>query len=238
MTVSQWAWPMAAAGVLGAAGCATAVAPAAAPFCTASVSSFSDPEAGARGDYSPNVLFADLTFTSTSVGYGAAGGRSDEITLANGVLHLARPDGAGGHAERIGAAAGEGAYMLQVVSPRAWRPSVGVEGLASLDDVGAAIARAAVEAGCAGETKLAYRIEGRIVAAEWSLDTLPQRGDFTTSNQTAVITGLYASVDQARHFVTPGRNIHAHIVFPGLGVAGHLKSVILAPRARLMLQGG
>lgn len=238
MAVSQWAWLMAAAGALAAAGCATAAAPAAAPFCLAKVNSFSDPEAGARGDYSANVVFADLAFASTSVGYGATGGRSDEITLANGVLHLARPDGAGGYAERVGAAAGEGAYMLQLVSPGAWRRPVALEGLASLDDVGAAIARAAAEAGCAGETKLAYRIEGRIVAAEWSLDTLPQRGDFTSANQEAVVTGLYASVDQARHFVTPGRNIHAHIVFPGLGVAGHLKSVTLAPGARLMLQGG
>jgi hypothetical protein len=79
------------------------------PFCMAGVNGFSNAEAGARGDFSPNVAFTNLKLTATSVGYGAAGGRSDEITIADGVLHLARPDGAGGFGERTAAEPGEGA---------------------------------------------------------------------------------------------------------------------------------
>jgi len=207
------------------------------PFCRAKVEVYSNPEAGARGDYSPNVAFADLTLARDSVGYGAAGGRSDEITVADGALHLARPDGAGGYRERLGFNAGEGGYMVQLVSPETWRAPVKLEDVKNIDELGAAIAGAAAAAGCAGEAKLAYRISAHVVRAEWSLDTLPQRGDFVTTAQDAVIVGLYANVDQGRHFVTPGRNIHAHVVFPGLGVAGHLKEVEIAPGAMLMLQG-
>lgn len=208
------------------------------PFCLASVDSFSNPVAGARGDFSPNVAFADLELTSNSVGYGAAGGRSDEITIADGVLHLARPDGAGGHRERRTHAAGEGAYMVQLISPKAWRAPATLDSVASIDELGSAVARVAQAAGCSGDAKLAYRIEARVETAEWSLDTLPQRGDFTTSEQDAVIVGLYATIDHDRHFVTAGRNIHAHVVFPALGVAGHLKSIRLSPGGRLELQGG
>jgi hypothetical protein len=43
-------------------------------------------------------------------------------------------------------------------------------------------------------------------------------------------------VEQAKHFVPEGRNIHAHVVFPALSVAGHLKSLELEPGARLQLQ--
>jgi hypothetical protein len=202
----------------------------------AAVQSHSNLEAGARGDYSANVAFADLALSPNSVGYGAAGGRSDEITIADGVLHLARPDGAGRYRERTSFEAGEGAYMVQLVSPLQWRTPVTLEATRNIDELGARIRRAAESAGCAGDTRLAYRIEAHIVRAEWSLDTLPQRGDYTTTDQDAAIVGLYANVDQGEHFVTQGRNIHAHVVFPALGVAGHLKDVEIAPGARLLIQ--
>jgi len=102
--------------------------------------------------------------------------------------------------------------------------------------LGAAISNQVGAAGCSGPAKLAYRIEGRVRRAEWSLDTLPQRGDFVTEGQDVVVVGLFASVEQAKHFVPEGRNIHAHVVFPALSVAGHLKSLELEPGARLQLQ--
>jgi hypothetical protein len=236
-----WRKRVLAAGIgLLSAGCAAGpeAEKAVQPFCMAGVSGFSNAEAGARGDFSPNVAFMDLRLTARSVGYGAAGGRSDEITIADGVLHLARPDGAGGFRERTAAEPSEGAYMVQLVSPASWRAPVTLEDVDNIDELGAVVARAAQAAGCTGDTKLAYRIEARIETAEWSLDTLPQRGDFTAAGQDAVIVGLYANVDQGAHFVPVGRNIHAHVVFPALGVAGHLKAVRLAPGARLTLQGG
>jgi len=218
------------------AACAQTPDAPATPFCMAAVQSYANPEAGARGDYSPNVLFANVAPSLNAVGYGAAGGRSDEITIADGVLHLARPDGAGGHVERRTAARGEGAYMLQLVNVGVWRDAGLIDGAASLDALGAVVGAKVSVGGCMGFAKLAYRIEGRIRTAEWSLDTLPARGDFAAAGQDAVIVGLYANTDQAAHFVPEGRNIHAHIVFPALGVAGHLKAVELEPGSRLQLQ--
>ena len=68
------------------------------------------------------------------------------------------------------------------------------------------------------------------------IPTLPQRGDFMVEGQEIVVVGLFANVEQSRHFVPEGRNIHAHAVFPSLGVAGHLKTLELEAGAHLQLQ--
>lgn len=204
--------------------------------CTADVQSFANPEAGARGDFGSNVTFSDIRISSKAIGYGAAGGRSDEITIADGALHLARPEGPAGYRQRVGADIGEGAYMLQLVNVEAWGSEVVLPVISSLDALGAAISEQARSAGCGGSTKLAYRIEGRVRRAEWSLDTLPQRGDFIAEAQDVVVVGLFANFEQGRHFVPEGRNIHAHAVFPAMSVAGHLKALELEPGARLRVQ--
>lgn len=222
--------------LLVSAGCAAGPGGGTAAFCIADVQSFANPEAGARGDFSPNALFSDVRIGAKAIGYGAAAGRSDEITIADGVLHLARPEGPGGYRERIGSNEGEGPRMLQLVNIEAWGSEVALPAISSLDALGAAISEQARSAGCGGPTKLAYRIEGRVRRAEWSLDTLPQRGDFVAEEQDVVVVGLFATVEQGRHFVPEGRNIHAHAVFPALGVAGHLKALELEPGARLRLQ--
>jgi len=86
------------------------------------------------------------------------------------------------------------------------------------------------------QAKPGYRIEGRVRSAEWSLDTLPQRGDHAAEGQNVVVVGLFANFEQVRHFVPEGCNIHAHAVFPALGVAGHLKAFELEPGAPLQIQ--
>jgi hypothetical protein len=230
-------WKSICLGVLALSpGCVASPAAGPAAFCLASVQSFANPEATARRDFRPNVIFSDVQIGRLAVGYGAAGNRSDEITVADGVLHLARPDGAGGYLQRTRSAAGEGAYMLQMINVDAWRPKQVLPAVSSLDALGALIGKQVQLAGCAGPTKLAYRIEGRVRRAEWSLDTLPQRGDFVTEGRDVIVVGMFANVEQMRHFVPEERNIHAHAVFPALGVAGHLKALELEPGARLQLQ--
>jgi hypothetical protein len=230
-------WKSICLGVLAlSAGCVGSPAAGPAAFCLASVQSFANPEAGARGDFRPNVVFSDVQIGHLAVGYGAAGNRSDEITIADGVLHLARPDGPGGYLQRTRSAAGEGAYMLQMINVGAWRPKQVLPAVSSLDTLGALIGEQVQLAGCAGPTKLAYRIEGRVRRAEWSLDTLPQRGDFVTEGQDVIVVGLFANLEQGRHFVPEGRNIHAHAVVSVLGVAGHIKTLELEPGARVQLQ--
>jgi hypothetical protein len=222
--------------LLACTGCATVSTTDTATVCVANVQSFANPEAGARGDFRPNVLFSDVRIGPAAVGYGATGSRGDEITISDGVLHLARPGAAGGYRHRVDAAEGEGAYMLQLINVEVWRTPSALPAISNLDALGAAISNQVGAAGCIGAAKFAYRIEGRVRRAEWSLDTLPQRGDFVTEGHDVVVVGLFANVEQAKHFVPEGRNIHAHAVFPALGVAGHLKSLELEPGARLQLQ--
>lgn len=229
-------WKLMCSGLLlGSAAC-TVVPGSVNAVCVADVQSFANPGAGAQGNFEPNVRFSDVRIGAEAIGYGAAGGRSDEITIADGALHLARPGEPGGYRQRAGADVGEGAYMLQLVNVQAWSPEVALPALASLDALGAAIADQVRSAGCGGPTKLAYRIEGRVRRAEWSLDTLPQRGDFVAEAQDVVVIGLFANLEQGQHFVPEGRNIHAHAVFPALGVAGHLKALELESGARLQVQ--
>jgi len=230
-------WKLMCSGMLlASAACAAGPGVPITAFCVADVQGYANPEAGARGDFSPNVAFSSVRIGPGAIGYGAAGGRSDEITIADGALHLARPDGPGGYRQRVGADVGEGAYMLQLVNVETWGPEVALPLVSSLNVLGAAISEQAGSAGCGGPTKLAYRIEGRVRRAEWSLDTLPQRGDFVAEEQDVVVVGLFANFEQGRHFVPEGRNIHAHAVFPALRVAGHLKALELEPGARLRLQ--
>jgi hypothetical protein len=222
--------------LLASAACTAGSRPVATVLCVADVQSYANPGAGAQGDFGPNVIFSDVRLGPKAVGYGATEGRKDEITIADGALHLARPEGSGAYQQRVGANHGEGAYMLQLVSVEDWGSEVALPVISSLDALGAAIGEQAISAGCSGPTKLAYRIEGRVRRAEWSLDTLPQRGDFVVEAQDVLVVGLFANSEQGRHFVPEGRNIHAHAVFPALGVAGHLKSLELEPGARLQVQ--
>lgn len=218
------------------AGCAAGPSKRELASCLARVESFANPAAGARADFRPNVLFADLRLGPEAVGYGAAGGRSDEITIADGVLRLARPDGNGGFRQRSGVQGGEGAYMLQLVNVEVWGPQHALPVINSLDALGREIGAQVQLEGCRGATKLAFRLKGRVRRAEWSLDTLPQRGDFVAEGQDVVVAGLFANIEQQRHFVPEGRNIHAHAFFPGLEGAGHLKALELEPGALLRIQ--
>lgn len=204
--------------------------------CFAPVMAFSNPGKVAQGDLSPNVLFADAPLTATSVGYGAAGGRSDEITVADGRLYLVRPDTAGGVRIRHAIAPGEGALMLQIASPTSWSRPSALGGVASFEDLEKRLDEAVAAAGCPDGARLAFRIEGRVTSATWSLDTLPARAAFTTLAAPATIIGLYTTVDSARHAMPDGRRFHAHIVFPAADAAGHLRAIVLEDGATLQLQ--
>jgi hypothetical protein len=209
---------------------------AAAVECFAPVTAVSHPEKGAQGDFSPNILFSQVPLSARSVGYGAAGGRSDEITIADGRLYLVRPDGAGGARTRHGAADGEGAFMLQIISPAAWSRRASLKGVTSLDELGKRLDDAVAKAGCPNGARLAFRIEGRVKAATWSLDTLPTRAQLNTLARPVVIVGLYTTLDGPRHAMPDGRRFHAHIVIPVTDAAGHLQTVALEDGAKLWLQ--
>jgi hypothetical protein len=197
---------------------------------------FNDPASAAAGDLSPIVRFGDLVLPPRAVGYGAAGGRTDEITIADGRLYLVRPGVDGAPRSRHGAESGEGALMLQLIPVRSWRAATRLTGVASLDELAARLDRAVADAGCAGGAKLAFRIEGRARRATWSLDTRPERAEFTSGGERVVIVGLYATQDGDRHAIPTGRRFHAHVVFPDRDVAGHLRAVTLEDGASMRLQ--
>lgn len=223
---------LAVVGGLGLASPATA-----APVtCFAPVAGANSPMKDATGDFSPKVLFSETPLDRRSVGYGAAGGRSDEITIADGRLYLVRPDGAGGVQTRHSAADGEGAFMLQVVTPVAWSRPTKLLGVSSLDELGKRLDEAVVAAGCIDGARLAFRIEGRAKSATWSLDTLPTQTQFTTNAAPIVVIGLYTTIDGGRHAMPTARRFHGHIVFPATDAAGHLRAVVLEDGAKLWIQ--
>jgi hypothetical protein len=125
---------------------------------------------------------------------------------------------------------------LQVISPASWSRPSALGSVASLDDLERRLDGAVIAAGCPDGARLAFRIEGRVTSATWSLDTLPARAAFTTLAAPATIVGLYTTVDGARHAMPDGRRFHAHIVFPASDAAGHLRAIVLDDGATLQLQ--
>ncbi|MDG2522947.1 hypothetical protein P7B02_15535 [Caulobacter segnis] len=222
------------AGVLSAGALAASIAQAA---CVFEVGSYNDPQRTAQGDLAARVVLSDVPTSALAIGYGAAAFRRDEITIADGALYLVRPDGAGGVSLRRHADPGEGALMLQTVPVEAWSVARSLESMDGLDDLSRVLDEAVAAAGCADGARLAFRLEGRLLDAEYSLDTAPERADRTVRNRAAIIVGLYASTpDAARYALPAGRRFHPHVVLPASGEAGHLRSVRLAPGGKLQLQ--
>lgn len=203
--------------------------------CVHPVSAYIDPARSAAGDLSALVRFSELRPTRSAVGYGAAAGRSDEITIVDGRVLLVRP-APGGSAVTRSPEAGDGALMLQFVPVRDWTRPQRLPGPADLDSFERALTEAVERSGCAGAARLAFRVEGRAKRVTWSLDTLPAKAEITTTDAKVIVVGLYSTMDPNRHAIPAGRRFHAHAFLPEKGVAGHLRAISLDGAMILRLQ--
>jgi len=102
--------------------------------CNNTVSSHSNREKMIARDFSSNVRWGDVKLTNTSIGYGPAENRTDEITIVDGTIYLSRPNG-NAVTVRHNPRKEEGATMLQVASPSKWVLSETLSEVNSFDDL-------------------------------------------------------------------------------------------------------
>jgi len=210
-----------------------ATVPAAAD-CRFPVTSYVKPPGAATDDLAAVARFADVTLTPDAVGYGAAGERRDEITVANGTLFLVRSAGEG-HATRRKAEPEEGPLMMHLVPVRARADPRPLWAAGSLDELAARLDAAVAAAGCGADATLAFRIEGRAAEVTWSLDSRPERREVKNTGESVTIVGLYSTTVGA-YALPAGRRFHAHVVVPGVDGAGHVRAVRLVDGGNLRLQ--
>ncbi len=214
-----------------------AVTASAAPFqCVTAVHSVSDRDKMGSGDFSANGHWREVALSPHSVGYGPAAHREYELTVADGKVIMARPDGEQVEV-RDQPRPEEGFAMLQVASPASWVEVGELAAVGTFDDLNFELDQIVEENGCGDDVLLPFRIAGHARSVTWSLDTQPEHKIGESRDEDVVIVGIYNRNDKARYFMVPGYNLHAHVVIPAQGLAGHLRNLELQPGAKLWLPG-
>lgn len=167
------------------------------------------------------VKLRDVALSPTSIGYGPGAGYLEELTLIDGVWHIARATGADTAAVSNVAADTSGAMFLVTASPGAWadrKLETPVNGLSGLET---AISQAAASAGCAS-VAVPFKLTGTIRDADWSVVGRPSGAKSRIDEAAVTLIGLYDPMDADRHFMPNGRSLHVHVVTSDGRQSGHL----------------
>jgi hypothetical protein len=179
-----------------------------------------------------------------SIALGSLAGLAGEITVVDGVVHLAGVEGgdpAGGLWVRS-ARAGDEATILALSDVPVWSesPLPGVADNAALEAL--VLARASA-AGLDVSQPFPFRIEG--VAASLDVHVLnsscpiaqpegPKPWRFAGEREVVTLVGFYAK-DGAGRLTHHGQKTHIHVVLPGQEASGHVDAIALEPGAQLAL---
>lgn len=169
------------------------------------------------------VKLAEISHADTAMGYGPSAGHREELTLVDGVWHIARATGPDTvHVETV---PGEdaGAVFFVSAAPQAWsvRP-VGntIKTMAGLEGL---LAKSLADSGCPSSA-IPFRLSGTIADAQWSVVGKPEgaHGEIATANVTLV--GIYDPFDPDRYFMPTGQTLHVHLITEDGKISGHLSS--------------
>ena len=204
--------------------------------CVTPVHSLSDRARMSAGDFSANGYWREIALSPHSLGYGPAAQREYELTIAEGQVTMARPEGTGVEV-RHQPRPDEGFAMLQVASPASWVQAAELAHVGTFDDLNFELDMLVEENGCGDDVLLPFKIIGRARSVTWSLDTQPEHRIGESLDEDVVIVGIYNRNDKERYFMVPGYNLHAHVVISSQDLAGHLRNLELEPGAKLWLPG-
>ncbi len=180
-----------------------------------------------KGDFSPSVKFDAVTIEPTMVGFGATGGRLQEITLADGKLFLVKREGES-LKTRHKADKGEGAVVLVASAPAAWKAFGKADGVGSFDGLNFLLDNAVDDMKCDDSARVPFKITARANSVTWSVVDGPGKDKVVTSKDVDVmVVGIYSKTDKEHLHMVKGYNIHAHVVIPAQDVAGHIRELNL-----------
>jgi len=175
-----------------------------------------------------------------TIAVGALAGLAGEITVLNGVVHVARFDN--GELNSIPTRNGARATLLVMAEVPAWREQI-LPVLADFSSVEQAVRTAALKADIDVTQPFPFVIEG--LAADLNLHVIagacpiatpdgPSPGRFTDQDRTVTLVGFYAE-NQAGRMTHHNRSSHVHVIVAGANISGHLDEVSFTAGARLRL---
>jgi len=202
--------------------------------CVTAVTSISNRSKMESGDFSANSHWSELRLNQNSLGYGQATDRKFEVTIVDGTVYQAHPlDGK--IVVRDTHTPDEGVAMLQIASPEQLSKAAPLDEIGSFDDLAFEFDSLVDDLGCDDTVLLPFKIVGHASSLTWAMDTKPVDQVVNDNDLDVVIIGLYNRNDRKTTFMVPGYNLHAHVLIPGTGYAGHLRDVQLDEGATLYL---
>ncbi|BAS68359.1 hypothetical protein [Bathymodiolus septemdierum thioautotrophic gill symbiont] len=202
--------------------------------CKVPVQSFGNIKKMTAGDFSPNVLFKDVKLSNTSVGYGPGADHQYELTIVNGVVYMARPGKDDEVMMRTILKEADGAAMLQIATPKAWKLYGEMDDIDSFNGLAFEMDDVVEEIECGENVLMPFKIIGYANSLTWSMDTENPRV-VNSKNQSVEVVGLYNVNNKQKYFMVKGYNIHPHVLLTNLGEAGHLRNISLQAGAKLYL---
>jgi hypothetical protein len=204
--------------------------------CITPVFSVSNVDKMSKGDFSPNVLFKDVGLTENSIGYGPGANHAYEVTIVDGKIFMASPEGEKNIKVRHKPIDQDGAAMLQIASPKKWINAGKLEAISSFDDLNFALEGIAEDNDCGDDALLPFKIVGHANTLTWSMDTEHPRSTDDKDIDVEIV-GLFTAEDKQKYFMVKGYNIHPHVVLTKKDQAGHMRTVDLQKGATLYLPG-
>lgn len=188
-----------------------------------------------NGDFSPAIKFADVKFVPNMVGFGATGGRAQEVTIDDSKLFLVKTE-QGKLKTRYKADKDEGAVVLVAGAPKAWKAHGKADGVGSFDGLGFLLDNAVDDMGCDDSTRVPFKITAHANSVTWSVVNGPGKDEvIVTKDVPVTVVGIYSRTDKEHLHMVKGYNFHAHVVIPGQDVAGHIRELDLRDGGTLYL---
>lgn len=200
-----------------------------------------------QGQTGPQVRLSEVAGPDVQ-GVGALSESRGEVTIVDGTMWLAYPDGKGGARVESVQQSDEHAMLLVTASNKQWRRVPLEEDIddANLD---AKLEAIAVAQGIDVNTAFPLRIEGPIANVKWHvLDGSKASGQPMRSHEDHMrmaVTGTVAQTEgtlvgffSKKHhgvFTHMGSNSHLHVVLAKEGISGHVDGITLKKGAVLLL---
>jgi hypothetical protein len=169
-----------------------------------------------------SVKLSDLPVSDTTVGYGPSAGYRDELTLIDGVFHIATPENGNMVSLSHEVTPDKGAAFLVASNPVAWKAVQPVSDLTGLEGIESLLAETAEAAGCPANAAFPFKLTGTASHASWSAVGQPTSAKGDVEDVAVEIVGIYAPGPEDIYFLPDGRTVHAHAHIVGTQITGHL----------------
>lgn len=184
-------------------------------------------------DFRTIAWLKNAPLSDLSVGYGPGADPRAKISIIDGQYHVVQPQGDG--VEVAVNPSEQGAAMLVCATSKARVDGGTLDDICDLASLNLEISDRGKEMGCEGDIALPFRITAHADELNWSVDGDPEKAPGTIEDADVIVAGVYSNHDKANTFMSPGLSLHAHVLVPATGMAGHVVKATLADGAALQL---